>query len=320
MVTEQIAEIVRDGSQADRLEVWATGPENDSPTWQFADREVTRALIVAHVPPGADAGTILCGGFSRAIDDENDSQREILEGHLAEVVKQAAADWTRRGIDLTFWCGEAGEAIGRRQRIGFRPLALMHYRIAKTEAVVAAAKTQATGQPQSQPKSKARSRRPSGAGLMIEPIDIENPADRDRIVGLVDQTYQASLDCPAINEFRTAESTVDGYRESPQFCADLWMVAVDGQTGADAGVAIGSIHSNNDPVAGELVYLGLTPPFRGQGLSQGLLFQFVSRFKASGCQQIWVSHDAANQPAATLYDRHGFELVYRQQMWFRPHR
>lgn len=116
------------------------------------------------------------------------------------------------------------------------------------------------------------------------------------------ETYQDTLDCPGLAGARRVEDVLEGHRAAGRFRPDLWRrLLVDGRP---AGLSL----ANPNPDAGcvELVYFGLTPPFRGRGLAGTLLGDAIRGAATTGLPRMSLAVDDRNLPALKLYRRLGF--------------
>ncbi|MEM1331759.1 MAG: GNAT family N-acetyltransferase [Planctomycetota bacterium] len=118
----------------------------------------------------------------------------------------------------------------------------------------------------------------------------------------LDRSYEDTLDCPALCGLRDTEDVIASHRAVGQFDSSLWWILLKG------GEAHGCVLLNPIPASGtlELVYIGLGPALRGQGIAPPLLRRAVHAAAARGLTEITCAVDQANAPARKLYDRHGF--------------
>lgn len=135
--------------------------------------------------------------------------------------------------------------------------------------------------------------------IAIEPCGRTQP---EALATLLARTYERTLDCPGLAGLRRTEDVLDGHRGSGRFAPELWfMLRV---AGAPAGLSL----FNPNPEAGctELVYFGLVPEVRGQGLGTVLLRHALARLGPAAPPRIALAVDDRNAPALKLYRRHGF--------------
>jgi mycothiol synthase len=118
-------------------------------------------------------------------------------------------------------------------------------------------------------------------------------------------SYEQSLDCPALTGRRSIDDVIAGHKAAGQFHPEHWFVLV--LDDEPAGVVLLNCTPGTEAV--ELVYLGLSPRFRGRGLGDVLMQRAQHTAAAAGCRQIALAVDAQNRPALKLYYRHGLGWV-----------
>lgn len=130
-------------------------------------------------------------------------------------------------------------------------------------------------------------------------------ATHPRFAQAILASYRDSRDCPALNGRRGIDDILTGHKATGQFDPDLWfLLCRDDQT---LGVLLLSTSQRSDAI--ELVYLGLCPEARGQGLADLLMRQSLWSVRASGKRRLALAVDAANPPALKLYYRHGLHRI-----------
>ena len=126
-----------------------------------------------------------------------------------------------------------------------------------------------------------------------------------RFVAVVADSHRGSLDCPALRGDQTAEQDVASWRATGRFSPHLWrLVRVDGR---DAAVSVAAAH--DDGAAAELLYLGVSPEFRGRGLGAALTTDLLHAASAGGLTEVRLAVDRANGPAVAVYERLGFRRI-----------
>jgi ribosomal protein S18 acetylase RimI-like enzyme len=140
--------------------------------------------------------------------------------------------------------------------------------------------------------------------------------ERGRLSALIEQTYEATLDCPALNGVRRMGDVIDGYRATGVFRAENWLIARSGER--PVGVLLLADH----PAARhwELMYMGLVPAARGHGWGQQLTRHAQWLAKLAGVERIVLAVDAANRPALAIYERAGFAVWDRRSVFVRVFR
>ena len=142
-------------------------------------------------------------------------------------------------------------------------------------------------------------------GVSVKPLSaLPGPFDTHApmLCDLLDRTYEGTLDCPALCGLRDTRDVLDSHRGVGQFDPALWFVVFRGER--PEGCML--LSPSEELRSVELVYLGLTPALRGQGLGARLLdlaFRVVPR---STCDHMTCAVDRANTPAARIYQHAGF--------------
>lgn len=133
------------------------------------------------------------------------------------------------------------------------------------------------------------------------------PQTHERFGRAITASYAGSLDCPALNGRRGIEDVIAGHKAAGEFDPRLWhLLCAEGE--ADPlGVLLLSRSARSDAL--ELVYLGITPAARGQGLGELMVQQALAVAGASGCGLLSLAVDARNTPALKLYYRNGMSRV-----------
>jgi mycothiol synthase len=117
------------------------------------------------------------------------------------------------------------------------------------------------------------------------------------------RSYLDTLDCPELNDLRTAGEVIDGYRAVPGCRLDQWWLAW--QEDQPAGVLI--VAQMQGMPAWELLYVGLVPEARGRGLGKELTCKALAAARAAGAERMTLTVDARNEPARRLYAALGFD-------------
>jgi len=131
------------------------------------------------------------------------------------------------------------------------------------------------------------------------------------------RSYDATLDCPALSEMRDVEDVVEGHKAVGAFDPQLWAVLVQGGRRDSfngtvvGGKPVGCLLLAEIPARQglELVYLGLAPEVRGQGLGRILMQRVLAIASRRNFAVTTLAVDAANAPAVRLYRRCGYTSV-----------
>jgi mycothiol synthase len=111
--------------------------------------------------------------------------------------------------------------------------------------------------------------------------------------------HEDSLDCPELNDLRTPDELLAGYRDCAPEIAQWWLARRDGTS---VGVLVLG--------AGELAFIGVTPEQRGFGFGRELV-----RFACGFSMPLSLIVDARNTPAIQLYSSVGFETVGSREVY-----
>jgi mycothiol synthase len=140
-----------------------------------------------------------------------------------------------------------------------------------------------------------------------------SPTTHEGFIQTIQQSYEDSLDCPALTGLRHMEDVLASHKASGEFDPDHWFLLYENQT----AVAVLLLAQSPRTDAMELVYLGLTPAARGRGLGALALHKALRTTLDLGVSRLSCAVDAANVPALKLYYRHGMEKVGSKQAMIR---
>lgn len=270
-------------------------------------REVTRGLLDTEAPQGladeplfiARRGKQICGAAWGQRQAGNyavfwpprvvSSQDSRLALPLAEAVVREL-DSTSVELAQSLLADPGTATIDVLQRVGFRHLAELLYM-----------RCEAARFPAVQPSSSV---------LKFKPYAT---TQRGRLCQLIEQTYEQTLDCTALNGVRTIDDVVHGYQATGQFAAENWFFV---QTqGTDIGVLLLARYPQSEDY--ELMYLGLVPKARGQGWGKQItrFAQWIVRSRKG--LRIVVAVDASNRPAVGVYNATGFDTIEKRAVFLR---
>ena len=119
---------------------------------------------------------------------------------------------------------------------------------------------------------------------------------------VLEATYADSLDCADLEEEPSVHESLHQYRAAGD-SRDRWWWLLRWQD-REIGCLILADHRAYDQM--ELVYVGVVPEFRGQGLGQIAAQRSRSIAGQLGRKRVVLAVDARNTPALTMYDRAGF--------------
>jgi ribosomal protein S18 acetylase RimI-like enzyme len=154
------------------------------------------------------------------------------------------------------------------------------------------------------------------AGITVRNVRGMRAGDEDRILLLaaLERTYVDTLDCPELCGMRETPDVLESHQSTGEWTARLWwLVFKDGEPQ-------GCMLFNRVPEQGsvELVYLGLSPALRGQGLGYRLMELGLEAALRTDATQVTCAVDLRNGPAQKLYSRLGFQEFGRRVAMVRP--
>jgi len=154
--------------------------------------------------------------------------------------------------------------------------------------------------------------RPVGA------IDFEPycPANHDRLVRVVEATYERTLDCPQLDGVRDTENVLAGYRATGTFDPARWLIVQ--HQGQDVGCLLLADHPQDE--SWELVYMGLIVSARGRGWGRHIARYAQWLTSQAGRPRLVVAVDAANAPATRMYLAVGFQVCDRRSVYLKTFR
>lgn len=129
-----------------------------------------------------------------------------------------------------------------------------------------------------------------------------HPSLRPQFAQAIADSYRGTLDCPGLLGVRTLDEVIDGHMGTGTFVPQLWHLLL--RDDQPLGVMLLNLIPRR--TMAELVYLGLSPAARGQGLAQKLLTHGLGLVRDFGATSLVLAVDDANAPALRLYRRLGF--------------
>ena len=133
-------------------------------------------------------------------------------------------------------------------------------------------------------------------------VDPFRSEESERLVRLIQATYEDTLDCPLLDGLRDTADVLAGYRAVGKYRPELWQIVRQG--GRDVGCLLLADHPQHSQW--ELVYMGLVPTVRGRGWGIELTRHAQWLAREAKCARILLGVDAANQPAIRIYGTCGF--------------
>ena len=148
------------------------------------------------------------------------------------------------------------------------------------------------------------------SALKFESRADEHPA---RLASIIQRTYEATLDCPELNDLREPSDVVAGYKVQGRFNNDHWYIA--SADGTDVGCLILAEHPPGE--SWELVYMGIVPEARSHGYGEQIVRFGIEQVRQSRAERLVLAVDERNQPALNMYHRAGFVLWDRRVVYAR---
>jgi len=124
------------------------------------------------------------------------------------------------------------------------------------------------------------------------------------------QTYADSLDCPALRGVREMSDVISGHKCSGMFCPEAWWIVTSADRTEPAGCIL--VNDSVKTSTADIVYMGVVPEFRRQGMAGAMLDRSVLQASERNCEGISVAVDARNDHAIRVYEQSGFVEIHRR--------
>ncbi|MFG0251661.1 MAG: GNAT family N-acetyltransferase [Phycisphaerales bacterium JB038] len=118
----------------------------------------------------------------------------------------------------------------------------------------------------------------------------------------LEASYIDTRDCPQLCGLRDSQDVLAGHLATGEFDPGLWTLLL--HRDEPAGVLLLTLLAER--AAHELVYLGLAPSLRGQGVSRLLLQEGIRQLCERRARVLSLAVDESNEPARRLYAELGF--------------
>ena len=154
------------------------------------------------------------------------------------------------------------------------------------------------------------------------PLDPRDPAiqtlhytaaRRDLFARAIQASYEQTLDCPRLLGVRSMDDIIDGHMATGEFNPRLWHVFVKD----DEPVGVMLLASLPAKQAVELVYLGVSLPWRGRGLARRMMTLALDVAARAGASSMLLAVDEQNTPALRLYRSLAFRPTARKTAMIR---
>ncbi len=262
-------------SRAEALQQLLRSPQRQGDLWwALAGRQCVAAAMVVH-NPGRSALLLHSPAEAPGVDRQA----------LAAVARSAALQGLQDGALLVQVMVEDGHDadLAMVQAAGFAPLArLVHMRVSLAGAAVE-----------------------ERAGLRWRWAEQFSPEELGQVIAA---TYEGSLDCPMLTGVRSIDDVIACHKSSGVFRPQSWwLVDVD-------GTAAGCVLMNDSATrnSAEIIYLGVIPRFRGQGIGRRMLRHAAHDARARRLECIDLAVDDQNVFAMRVYVSEGYRVTRRQ--------
>jgi hypothetical protein len=155
------------------------------------------------------------------------------------------------------------------------------------------------------------------AKLQARSIDVDDEEQWETLQALVQRTYQKSMDCPNLEQFRSATQIMDGYQQSPTYAPDLWFMLSEQPEDEPVGCLLMARHQGDPASVLEVVYMGVVPDARGRGFSRDILSLALQCCRAESAARMILAVDRTNRPARDAYMRLPMQTILRESVWAR---
>ncbi|MBC8112992.1 MAG: GNAT family N-acetyltransferase [Candidatus Saccharimonas sp.] len=150
----------------------------------------------------------------------------------------------------------------------------------------------------------------AGRNVITETFHDDNAS---RFAAVIEQSYQHSLDCASLKDFRTGAEALASHKLSGEFDPSGWLLySIDDR---DAGVLLLNEHPDQDAI--ELAYIGVTPELRGLRLGRRMLREGVRLAAQRGCAAMFLAVDCKNSFANAVYGELSFAELARRRILLR---
>jgi mycothiol synthase len=134
-----------------------------------------------------------------------------------------------------------------------------------------------------------------------------------RLRNIIEQTYQGTLDCPAVQGVRSIDDVLASYQAVGEFDPSRWFIVQNAQSNADVGCLLLTMHSQQRNC--ELVYMGIVPAARGKGYGLEVIRRAQWLCGLGDAERLVLAVDAMNAPAIRAYAAAGFETWDRRSVF-----
>lgn len=122
-----------------------------------------------------------------------------------------------------------------------------------------------------------------------------------RLEQVIAETYIDTLDCPELDGEREMADVIAGYRETGDHDPELWfLLQQETKNGLqDVGACLLTEHNSSHQI--ELIYMGVTPAGRGQGIGSASVAHTKRMVAERQAERLVLAVDTRNHPARNIY-------------------
>jgi ribosomal protein S18 acetylase RimI-like enzyme len=138
-------------------------------------------------------------------------------------------------------------------------------------------------------------------------------AVHEQFARAIQATYEDSLDCTMLNGHRHIDDVIAGHKATGRFDPRFWLLA------RRENEPVGVLLLAHLPERGswEVVYMGVLPGHRRQGIARTLVRRAFELVREQGAARITLSVDARNHRAMALYENFGFVETLRREAYIK---
>lgn len=140
-------------------------------------------------------------------------------------------------------------------------------------------------------------------------------ATHDEFAKGIEASYIDTLDCPGLVGMRQTDQIIAGHKGTGRFDPRNWHIYIDEGGEPIAVLLLAEVAQGNGL---ELVYLGVSPKYRGKGVGGALMRYAVSEAARFGGERMFLAVDDRNDPAVRLYTGLGFRASTRKIAYVLP--
>ena len=134
--------------------------------------------------------------------------------------------------------------------------------------------------------------------------------DETELGEVVAATYTDSLDCPLLRGVRRMPDVIHGHKQAGAFRPEAWWIVSRGRAVPAAGCIL--VNDSATTRCAEVVYVGVTPEYRGQGIASAMLRRAMEQARGRGRDALSVAVDSRNAYALKVYIELGFAQTRRR--------